>query len=604
MFKASRGGARSVRYGRSVQRGGPHTACSAPRFLTRRLGWVVLLACCLLSYSRTAAAIKIRIQSDSSLEARAAPTGHGVELRGVLRDDASRPIPKATLRVFLTDKNGSRITPTPAAEDCPGFARDAVQRTQQEIVLENDASGRFCVRLIRPPPDARIKLAFEGDANYTPVERVLSVDTSKSALLLRFEPPPRVIPLERPRHSFWVETRLDPPPQSELAALDKVAIEVALQRPDGTTTVLGTEPVVAGERAQFVVQSKLLGSPGAGTLVARSAGTSSIAAAERRERVQLTGIATLQLAADIAEGDPRDGVPIRVEVSSDFGPVPAGSVEALVDGRSVGVSPVRGGQAAVVASFEPTRAGPQTVTLRYLPSAPWWLAGASLDVQVHVPPPSPWRRVPWIVLALGIAAWLMRAWYRPSSKRREEKRQKGHPPTGQPSIDVLERGPADRGWSGVVRDAHEGTPIEGATIRLIVPAFAGDGVVSSARADEKGRFELAPAEHARAEGSRLEVSARFHSDLERPVPPPGSISIQLVSRRRALVDRLVDWTRRQGKPWNQEGEATPEQIRGLAKELRQRDVAAWANAVEVAAYGADPPEAADEEHVREREPKG
>ena len=78
--------------------------------------------------------------------------------------------------------------------------------------------------------------------------------------------------------------------------------------------------------------------------------------------------------------------------------------------------------------------------------------------------------------------------------------------------------------------------------------------------------------------------------------------MSLVSRRRALLSRLVDWAGRMGKPWTTPGDPTPRHVASVARARHADDVALWAGEVERAAFGADAPDAEVEDRIREQEP--
>jgi hypothetical protein len=153
-----------------------------------------------------------------------------------------------------------------------------------------------------------------------------------------------------------------------------------------------------------------------------------------------------------------------------------------------------------------------------------------------------------------------------------------------------------------VLDAHDGMPVRGARIVINVPAFGGGGRAASALSDDEGRFELPHVRGSDVEGTQIEASARWHTKLLRPLPAAGFVAIHLISRRRALLERLVEWSGRMGRPWTDRGEPTPGHVARVARERRAGQVQAWAEAVEQAAYGPEAPEEADEQRVREREP--
>jgi hypothetical protein len=64
------------------------------------------------------------------------------------------------------------------------------------------------------------------------------------------------------------------------------------------------------------------------------------------------------------------------------------------------------------------------------------------------------------------------------------------------------------------------------------------------------------------------------------------LQIALVLRKRALLEQLIGWARRRGKPFDAGPEPTPGQVRRAAG--TEVAVARWAEAVERAAYGGAP----------------
>ena len=77
---------------------------------------------------------------------------------------------------------------------------------------------------------------------------------------------------------------------------------------------------------------------------------------------------------------------------------------------------------------------------------------------------------------------------------------------------------------------------------------------------------------------------------------PGLLELSLISRRRALMQRLVRWAERRGKPWTRpSGEPTPAQIAAVAVNEAEPEVERWARGVERLAFGPTPPDAAAEQ---------
>jgi hypothetical protein len=262
---------------------------------------------------------------------------------------------------------------------------------------------------------------------------------------------------------------------------------------------------------------------------------------------------------------------------------------------------VRLGAAHLVAVIDAPYGRDTSVALRYLPEAPGWTPGEPLVVHVPAKLPNPWRGSFWALGVLAIGAWVLRAWRRPPRRASPAAAVSG---AGQAAVELVAAGAPESGWHGQVRDAHEGYGLHAATVRILVPSFGGSGVAASATTDERGEFVLPHVETA-AEGTRLEARSRWHAMLVGPLPRPGQLVINLVLRRRALLDRLVDWARRMGRPWWPAGhEPTPHDLARVAERQQAVRVATWAEAVERAAYGPDPVDEPEEQRVLGLEPHG
>jgi hypothetical protein len=173
-------------------------------------------------------------------------------------------------------------------------------------------------------------------------------------------------------------------------------------------------------------------------------------------------------------------------------------------------------------------------------------------------------------------------------------------------------------WTGRVVDAHDGYPLPRAKVSIVVPAFPGasddgSGVVVTTATGESGTFAL-PATSFRTD-ARLRVEAPLHATFEQPLPPPAELAIPMTSRRRRLLERLVQWSARE---WGQGTlyDPTPAQVvTRTAAEVTPGDaghreradrVKSWAHDLERTAFDRA---AVDEqaEHIvvsREPPPKG
>jgi hypothetical protein len=261
------------------------------------------------------------------------------------------------------------------------------------------------------------------------------------------------------------------------------------------------------------------------------------------------------------------------------------------------------GHARVVAVFPAAGASHAPLALRYVPAAPWYRPGPELRVDVPLAGPGIGRSLVLAVVVLAAAIWVVIGWRRaprpPVAPGIEGTRA---PPSGRAGVHVL-ASPADlTGWRGTVADAHDGSPIAGASLSIRAPSFEGDGaLLAHAVTDANGAFAL---EGSYRSDARLLVESVEHSTYEQALPPPSVLGVALVTRRRALLDRLVRWARQKGAPFDGAPEPTPGHVRRVAARGSAGEVEAWATRVEQAAYGPARVDAELEREVRSAEPRG
>jgi hypothetical protein len=236
-----------------------------------------------------------------------------------------------------------------------------------------------------------------------------------------------------------------------------------------------------------------------------------------------------------------------------------------------------------------------------VPAAPWYRPGPELRVDVKLAGPGVGRQLALGAVVLAAAAWVVGGWRRsPRPPVAPGVDGAKAPPSGRPGVHVL-ASPADLvGWRGTVADAHDGSPIAGARLAIIAPAFEGDGVVAHAVADERGAFTL---ETPYRGDARLVVHSAEHTTHEQVLPPSSVLGVALITRRRAMLERLVRWARQKGAPFDGAPEPTPGHVRRVASRASAGDVEAWASRVEEAAYGSERVDEALERDVRSAEPR-
>jgi hypothetical protein len=517
----------------------------------------------------------------------------GTDIAGGLRDDAGQPVPDADVWILLSPTVG-------AATTCPRGARVTVEGSK--AFVRTDSLGSFCVRLPANAAVEGLTVNYGGDRYLGAATGQVPLVTGHRRLSLAFDRRELVASLDETSFVASVDATV----ADGFGVGDPVRL-VLWHQPDPATaleTEVAATDVQVGGRARFDVETRLLGAPGAGRLVVRFSGSAEFAPAEDWTLLERRATAQLTLGSPLSPSDPSEGVELQIGVSSPkTGAVGSGWVEAVSDGQTVGIAPVAVGAARLVATFTPPRGRPATLSVRYVPEHAGFVAGEPITVTVPIRPVNPWGGAPWLVGAAGIAYWVIRAWRRPARAARARP-VADSPASGRAEALLLERDAAGSGWRGHVIDAHDGTPVEGARVTLVVPVFDGEGVAATFTTAADGAFAIAHVAAAKQEGARLVAAARHHTTLAQPVPPDGMLAVCLVSRRRALLDRLVGWARRAGRPWvrRRGGEPTPLDVADAARHFNQADVTAWASAVEEAAYGAVPPDERKEDEIVAREP--
>ena len=549
-----------------------------------------LIGSAVLGFTSPGVGATVRVRGMSRLEAHASPLHDGVEVRGSLVDDADQPVSNASIQVTLD--LGGVPPPTVPARGCSSLPGPVTQAGR--TMARTNGLGRFCLAFPHGAMARGVRLRFAGDEHHDPTEiNRIPIDTLKQTVDFDFYPKPRYLSRERSQHEIWVRAR-----SPLVGSDDPLQLQLLLSRRDEEREALGSTVVRPGERARFIVPSARLGRPGPSLLTLRFAGTDQLQAMSHSTVVETTARVALAMDPPVSS---KDGVTIPVTATSSAGPVPSGSVEALVRGQVAGSGRVANGQAEVVLRVRSSRRQDVPVTLRYLPDAPWWLPGDPLVTSITISAPNPWRAWPWFLLASVVAIWGMRNWARPRRRGATLSMDRAEAPTGRADLHVIERGPDRSGWRGQVLDAHEGTPVVGAVVSIVVPSFQPVAATTHTATDSEGKFSL---EHVDAgEGARLVVEGKWHTPLSRPVPPPGAVSISVVTRRRALLERLVTWAQRLGRPWAEGQEPTPGQIARVAASRRADGIREWAGAVEVAAFGPSPVDDAGEHRIQALEPQ-
>ena len=449
----------------------------------------------------------------------------------------------------------------------------------------------------RVPPRA------EGPPDFTVLEtplvdgttRALDLDLGKSSLRTRFDPEPRILPLDgNPLHVEAIVTHDDDSVSPPWVA------NVPLVLTNESDAIIARSTSGPGGRASFDVERSKLGRPGFGELRVRFDGNADTMPSEHRAPVRRDARVTLALAESLGPGVPEDGITFGVLASTVAGPPPGGSLEARAHDVDVGAAPLSGSRTNLTVAFSSEETSGVYVRVHYVPDAPYYVSGDDLTVAVPVQGPSPWRRVPILVSALCVGAWLVLSRRARRKKDAQKTMVMARPPVHDGTEGIAVRNDEPTGaWTGVVVDAHDGTPVARARVAIELPSFD-TSVLTSTFTDDEGRFRL-ELEGAPPPGSRIVAEGPLHAPLKRPVPKRSALEIALVARKRRILERLVAWARRRGPPFDQRPEPTPAQIRRAAGDAAE---GRWAEAIERAAFDRGEVDARAEAAIDELAPPG
>ncbi|MCL2726036.1 MAG: hypothetical protein FWD69_16545 [Polyangiaceae bacterium] len=528
---------------------------------------------------------RIRVRGSATITARASQDQGDLLLSGSLVDDANEPLDGKTITVHVTRDSDA------------GESADAAVDESPDVTLLTDEGGRFSLRTKLPRDRYTAHLAWAGGTFFDEATHELAFDLSRESLVLRFDPVPHVLELDEPRTIIEVLASVH---DGATLSRPKVGTRIRLTNERGDE--IGTAPTDETGRARFQVESVTTGAPGKGELHASLVGDEASSVVEtvnveRRAKVSLH-VPAVERGELLRAMVPDDGIPIAVDVTSIAGPVPEGAVEAHIGNALIGAAPVERGQAQPTLTFA-AQSKEVHVNLRYVPNAPFYEPAEPYAFVLPLRSPSLFAKAPILLAGLAVLAFFFGG--RVAAKRTRsapmESMESDEKPTvdGLPRIEVVHRAAhGEAGLCGKVRDAHDETPIAHARVWIERGSFEGTTILARAETDERGRFRL-DVEGPFAGDERIVAEAPLHARLEQPAPHAGELSIALVSRRRALLSRMVTWARSMGVPFDTKPEPTPGHIRRAAAD--NPETARWAEAVEHAAFGRAVVDAAAEARV-------
>jgi len=545
--------------------------------------WVVVLsATLLLSFIGSAAAAdsappSLKVSGKASFVTEARASGEAFEVRATLADEVGHPLPGTEIRIRAASVDGAGTL-----HRCG----DPRGEAGGELLASTDKSGHVCIN-VTGMRSGTVELSFLDPRGY--LERTSQLvrlpESVATSFEVGFDPPLTTLSLDQPVQELGLVARAEGGASLPGAAeLLLSLVEGGHERELGRVALDGL-----GEVHRLSLVSASFGQPGPARLLGR------LRARDGDELAQVS--CAIMRSATVAlhvGSSPGDGVvpgeALQLHAASALGPAPSGVVEARSRGLSVAAARVRDGSATLNLPAAPATLLGSSLTLEYVGEGAGWLAGPPLELRVLPAGPSYGRYALWMAAAALAALVVVLSWRRPPRPRPSLAPT---PPRARASVEVLEAFGAGGGYRGFVRDAHDGLGISPAVVSFIGPGPNGP-VLLQLRTTSDGAFQVDSSGFPG--GTLLDVSAPFHATLRAPLPVPGILELSLMSRRRALLDRLVRWAERRGKPWTRAtGEATPAHVAGIASAEAEPHVERWARGLEHLAFGPNPPDAASEQ---------
>ncbi len=526
------------------------------------------------------AAPTLKISGKASFMTEARANGEGFEVRATLVDEVGRPLPGSEVR-----SHASAPTDNATLRRCGEPRGEA----SDELLLSTDKAGRICV-IVTGILSGSVELSFQDARGYLErTSRVVQLPEGvATSFEVGFDPPVTTLSLDRPVQELGLVARARGG-ASAPAAAELVLSMVA----DGAERELGRAALDGlGEVHRLSLVSGSFGQPGPARLIGRLQTHGGEELAQASTAITRSVTVALHVGPPSADGTSatEPGASLTVQATSALGRAPSGVIEARSRGLSVAVARVRAGVGTLTLPAAPAALLGSSVTLEYVGEGAGWLSGPPIELRVLAPGPSYVRYAVWIAAAALAALAVVLGWRRPPRSRPPAA---PIPPRSRASVEVLETFGVGGGYQGYVRDAHDGAGISPAVVSFIGPGSQGT-VLLQVRTASGGAFRVD--DSVFPPGTLVEVTAPLHAPLSAALPAPGVIELSLVSRRRALMERLVRWAERRGKPWTRPmGEPTPAEVAAVASNEAEPEVERWARDLERLVFGATPPDAASEQ---------
>lgn len=532
--------------------------------------WVNRLLGLLLTVSPSLHADEIEIIGRLQIQAQLESAGGRARVTGRLLDELGRPV-QGTLVVRATD-------PPQALPLEPCLL--GTETDDPTTHLSSAEQGDFCAWLSHS--EEQVSIVASAD-HYQNTHLVIQRD--QSPLL-----PPRFIaaPTTLTRGSTHVNTV-----KIRVSAADPIptaAGQIALGlRCASTRSSLGKQPISS---SQVVFEFVTPADAALGTCQLE-AEASSLGKAPARTQADVLvqaevtlGVSQINVSADTAI------VELIARAGDD---IPKGAIEATRGSVVLGSVPIRPHGPTPVEV--PLIAQADDVMFRIVSGSSEYVAGAPVSVTL---PALTFSQPDWLwhsIAALCFVAWLTWRWLlaaRPRSLPAATRRTAS-----------LGRATAQPQSSGAIRgsvlDAHTQKPLAAVQLTLIEPRADGETVVESTVSNLRGEFQFAT-QFSGQSLLRLRAEHEHFMTLATAVTA-ATFVVELRSTRRAVLESLVAWARRSGRPWDVAPAPTTGHVRQIAAQRQEPHVGTWATEVERAAFGPDSPSEPEVTELLGRSPK-
>lgn len=514
--------------------------------------------------------MRAKLQLESHIVVRSGyPT-----LFGTLFDDTKRPATEPVAVRFAAPTSNFVV------KECGELGKE-IERVRDEYLIRPDALGRFCLRIVpaqgtAPKMQVDATLAVRPNSAYfDSADARVVLDAGKRSVALSFLPAERLVRLDGEARTYQVSALGD-----DDTPLEAINIALFIGK-----TALGQATTSEAGRAEFRILPSALGPPGQGELRAEFAGTDAINAdsstfrIEKRVTVDLAIDSSVreQLAAGVS---PDDGFTFEARANAHGTIVHEGVIELMVNGASMGAGALREGVAKIETKFSPTTSEIQA-ELVYRPASTFYEAGLPRPLAIKVAAPSRTRYLPFVI-GLVLVGGLLFADLRP--KRQREQKSSLH--RSIPIVRNLAGIQVVRSLAGIavrgrVIDAHTDSPIVGARVWIEAARSFTREPIASTQTDANGEFLMDRALE-KDKSVALFAEAPFHKVTKLLLHQGGEVVISLTTRKRAILEHLVEWAKRGGKSYDHKPEATPSSVARAGSNNPR--VVRWAHEVEYVAY--------------------